>query len=141
MSKCLVTGGCGFIGSNLVDKLINDGHKVVVIDDLSATAHEQFYYNDKAQYFKEDICDYNSIRKLFNDIHYVFHLAAESRIQPTLENPIGAVRTNTLGTAIVLQCAKEAGVERVMYSSTSSAYGLANKPPLVEHIRTDCLNP
>jgi UDP-glucose 4-epimerase len=81
------------------------------------------------------------VRPLFENVQYVFHLAAESRIQPTLENPIGAVKTNTLGTATILQCAKEAGVKRVMYSSTSSAYGLKNTPPLSENMIEDCLNP
>lgn len=139
--EVIVTGGCGFIGSNLVDKLVDMGYSVTVIDDESATAHEQFYYNKKAKYFKYDICDYVNVRPLFDNVYYVFHLAAESRIQPTLENPIGAVKTNTLGTATVLQCAKEAGVRRVMYSSTSSAYGLKNKPPLKESMVEDCLNP
>ena len=139
--KCLVTGGSGFIGSNLVDKLIEMSYDVVVIDDESATAHDQFYYNPKAKYYKYDICDYENTRPIYNGVDYVFHLAAESRIQPTIENPVGAVRTNTLGTAIVLQCAREAGVKRLMNSSTSSAYGLANTPPLKESMPTDCLNP
>jgi UDP-glucose 4-epimerase len=141
MAKCLVTGGCGFIGSNLVDKLIELGHEVKVIDNLSATAHDQFYYNEIAHYYEFDICDYENTRPLYDGVDYVFHLAAESRIQPTLENPIGAVKTNTLGTATVLQCSKEAGVKRVMYSSTSSAYGLKNQTPLTESMRPDCLNP
>ena len=139
--KCLVTGGSGFIGSNLVDRLVELGYDVSVIDDESATAHDQFYYNKKARYYKYDICDYMDTRPLYDGVDYVFHLAAESRIQPTLENPIGAVRTNTLGTTTVLQCSKEAGVKRVMYSSTSSAYGLANHPPLSESMVPDCLNP
>jgi UDP-glucose 4-epimerase len=117
------------------------GYDVSVIDDESATAHERFYYNKKARYYKYDICDYVDVRPLFENVQYVFHLAAESRIQPTLENPIGAVKTNTLGTATILQCAKEAGVKRVMYSSTSSAYGLKNTPPLSENMIEDCLNP
>jgi UDP-glucose 4-epimerase len=139
--QVIVTGGCGFIGSNLVDKLVDLGYAVIVIDDESATAHDQFYYNKKAIYYKYDICDYANTRPLYENVMYVFHLAAESRIQPTLENPIGAVRTNTLGTATVLQCANEAGVKRVMYSSTSSAYGLKNDPPLKETMIEDCLNP
>jgi UDP-glucose 4-epimerase len=139
--KCLVTGGAGFIGSNLVDKLVELGYDVDVIDDESATAHDQFYYNSKAQYYKYDICDYVNTRHLYDGVDYVFHLAAESRIQPTIENPIGAVKTNTLGTATVLQCSREANVKRVMYSSTSSAYGLGNIPPLREDMPTDCLNP
>jgi UDP-glucose 4-epimerase len=139
--KCLVTGGCGFIGSNLVDKLVELKYDVVVIDDESATAHDQFYYNSKAKYYKYDINDYVNTRPLYDDVDYVFHLAAESRIQPTIENPIGAVKTNTLGTAMVLQCSREAKVKRVMYSSTSSAYGLKNTPPLSEDMTPDCLNP
>ena len=138
--KVLVTGGNGFIGSNLVDRLIEDGHQVVVIDDLSATCHDQFYYNDYATYYKNDISDYENTRVLYDGVDYVFHLAAESRIQPSLENPLQTVKTNTLGTATVLQCSREAGVQRVMYSSTSSAYGL-NTPPLHENMDDDCLNP
>ena len=136
----LVTGGNGFIGSNLVDRLIEDGHQVIVIDDLSATCHDQFYFNDRAKYYKSDISDYTNTRGLYDNIDYVFHLAAESRIQPALENPLQAVKTNTLGTATVLQCSREAGVKRVMYSSTSSAYG-RNEPPLREDMPDDCLNP
>ena len=71
----------------------------------------------------------------------VFHLAAESRIQPTLKNPILAAQVNTVGTCTVLQCSKEAGVRRVVYSSTSAAYGLANEIPNVEWMNNDCLNP
>jgi len=138
--KILVTGGCGFIGSNLVDRLISDGHQVVVIDDESAICHDQFYYNHRAFYYKNDISDYVNTRPLYDDVDFVFHLAAESRIQPALENPLQTVKTNTLGTATVLQCSREAGVKRVMYSSTSSAYGL-NTPPLHEEMDDDCLNP
>jgi len=137
----LVTGGAGFIGSNLVDELIKLGHKVIVIDNESSDASEEFYWNKLSDNHVLDICDYNSIRPLFNDVDVVFHLAAEARIQPTLTNPILAAKTNTLGTCIILQCAREAGVKRVIYSSTSSAYGLKNKIPNVETMQKDCLNP
>jgi len=139
--KSIVTGGAGFIGSNLVDKLIELGHEVIVIDNESANSNDQFYYNEKATYAVEDIADYEKTRPLYDNADYVFHLAAESRIQPTIENPILAVRTNVLGTATVLQCAREAGVKKVMYSSTSSGYGLVNTPPLNETMPDDCLNP
>ena len=128
--KCLVTGGAGFIGSNLVDALIQARFDVVVIDNESSDANEQFYWNDKAQNYKFDISEYEQIRTLFDNVDVVFLLAAEARIQPSIENPLLAVKTNVLGTATVLQCAREAGVKRVIYSSTSSAYGLKNKPPL-----------
>lgn len=138
--KSLVTGGAGFIGSNLVDKLLELGHEVVVIDNESSDAHESFYWNALAKNYKLDICDYEDVRPLFDGVDYVFHLAAEARIQPAILNPLKAVKTNSLGTATVLQCAREAGVKRVMYSSTSSAYGF-NSIPNHENQPDDCLNP
>lgn len=121
--KVIVTGGAGFIGSNLVDSLLELNHEVIVIDNESSTCHEHFYYNHKAHNYKLDICDYENIRPLFDGVDYVFHLAAEARIQPSLLNPILTLKTNALGTTTILQCAREANVKRVIYSSTSSAYG------------------
>ena len=139
--KSLVTGGAGFIGSNLVDRLLDLGHEVVVIDNEYSDAHDQFYWNDKAENYKYDICDYENTRPLYEGVDYVFHIAAEARIQPAIENPIRAVSINSVGTCTVLQCAREAGVRRVMYSSTSSAYGLKNELPNTESQPDDCLNP
>jgi UDP-glucose 4-epimerase len=141
MSKCLVTGGAGFIGSNLVDKLISFGHQVVVIDNESSVCNEQFYWNDKADNHKLDICDYERTRPLYEGVEYIFHLAAHSRIQVAMKNPIEAMNTNVVGTSTVLQCAREVKARRVIYSSTSSAYGLKNTPPLHEDMQEDCLNP
>ena len=139
MSKCLVTGGAGFIGSHLVEYLINMGHDVVCLDNESAN-NDQFYWHDQATGSTVDITDYNSVKKWMKNIDYVFHLAAESRLQPAIENPIEAVTKNCVGTTVVLQCAKEAGVKRVIYSTTSSGYG--NNPyPNVETQPDDCLNP
>ena len=137
----LVTGGAGFIGSTLVDRLIADGHAVTVIDNESSDANEQFYWNPAAKNYKYDINDYTMVRKLYEGVDTVFHLAAEARIQPCIEDPLKAVEANTLGTASVLQCARVCGVKRVIYSSTSSAYGLKNVSPLVETMPNDCLNP
>jgi UDP-glucose 4-epimerase len=138
--KSLVTGGAGFIGSHIVDRLIELGHEVVVIDNESAESNEQFYWNDKAQNYKYDIRDYENTRPLYEEVDYVFHLAAEARIQPAILNPIEAVSTNCVGTVTVLQCSREAGVKKVIYSSTSSGYGL-NQPPNHENHPDDCLNP
>lgn len=138
--KSLVTGGAGFIGSNLVDKLIELGHEVVVVDNEFSDAHEHFYWNAKADNYKLDIAEYNDTCSLYDGVDYVFHLAAEARIQPAILNPLEAVRINTLGTCTVLQCAKDAGVKRVIYSSTSSGYGM-NESPNVETQLDDCLNP
>ena len=137
--KSLVTGGAGFIGSNLVDALIELGHEVIVIDNESAESNGQFYWNNKAQNYKYDICDYEKTRPLYECVDYVFHLAAEARIQPAILNPIKAINTNCIGTATVLQCSREAGVKKVIYSSTSSGYGF-NESPNHENQRDDCLN-
>jgi UDP-glucose 4-epimerase len=139
--KSIVTGGAGFIGSHIVDKLIELGHEVIVIDNESSEVHDQFYHNDKASYHKMDIADYPGTRHLYEGVDYVFHLAAESRIQPAINNPLLCVHTNSYGTAVVLQCSRETGVKKVIYSSTSSAYGRKNTPPLNEEMPNDCLNP
>ncbi len=138
--RSLVTGGAGFIGSHLVDLLIERGHEVIVVDNESATLNKTFYWNVQAINHKVDIVDYHAIRPLFDGVDFVFHLAAESRLQPAILNPVEAVQKNVLGTTVVLQCAREAAVSRVIYSSTSSGYGL-NEPPNHEMQPDDCLNP
>ena len=137
----LVTGGAGFIGSNIVDRLLKDGHEVKVIDNESSDAHDHPYWNSNVHNYNWDINDYDKLKSITKDIDVIFHLAAESRIQPTIENPRLAVQTNVLGTCNILQAARENGVKRVVYSSTSSAYGLANPIPNKEDMRKDCLNP
>ena len=137
----IVTGGCGFIGSHIVDALLSRGHKVIVIDDCSAESNEEFYKNSDAVYIHQSINNFNAIQGIFKYVDNVFHLAAESRIQPTLERPQEACVTNFVGTANVLQACRDNNVSRVVYSSTSSSYGLKNKPPLEESMHRDCLNP
>jgi UDP-glucose 4-epimerase len=137
--KALVTGGAGFIGSHIVDKLIEMNYDVIVIDNESSNSNTQFYWNDKASNYKYDICDYEKTRPLYDNVDYVFHVAAKARIQATMLDPIETIRTNSLGTITVLQCSKEANIKRFIYSSTSSAYGL-NQVPNTETQTDDCLN-
>lgn len=139
--RTIVTGGQGFIGSHVVDRLVSLGHEVVVIDDNSAQCNEEFFVNPEAQYHKISICDYEKILPLFEGVSVVFHLAAESRIQPAILNPVYATQVNVVGTCNVLQAARASGVDRVVYSSTSAGYGLKNEPPLREDMPKDCLNP
>ena len=135
----LVTGGAGFIGSNLVDYLLERGHNVVCVDNESAD-NDKFHWNEDAWNVNVDITDYKALKNAFSNVDYCFHLAAEARLQPAINNPIDAVYRNCVGTTTVLQCAREAGVKRLVYSSTSSAYG--NNPyPNVETQPDDCLNP
>ena len=139
--RALVTGGAGFIGSNIVDELLNRGHEVIVIDNESAEENDRFYWNDKAENHKIDICDYEKIEPLFEGVDWVFHLAAQSRIQPAVKNPTRTVRVNCEGTTNILQASRMNKVKKVIYSSTSACYGLINEPPLHEDMTTDCLNP
>ena len=138
--KALVTGGAGFIGSHIVDRLLFDGHDVVVIDNESTDCHESFNWNDNAENYKYDICDYDKIEPLFKNVDRVFHLAAEARIQPAIQNPTLTTKTNVYGTCNVLQASRQNNVGRVMFSSTSASYGLKNKAPVREDMVPDCLN-
>ena len=138
-SVSLVTGAAGFIGSNLVDYLLDQGHSVVCVDNESAN-NEKFHWSDKAINVSGDITDYKFMKNVFTHVEYVFHLAAESRLQSAIQNPIQAVQKNCVGTTVMLQCAREVGVKRFVYSSTSSGYG-NNSYPNVETQPDDCLNP
>ena len=138
MTISLVTGGAGFIGSHIVEQLISLGHEVVVVDN-EYSDNENFYWRKDTYNVNIDITD-KALKNAFTNVDYVFHLAAEARIGPSIENPVNAVNINTLGTCNVLQCAREAGVKKVMYSSTSSGYGL-NTSPNIETQSDDCLNP
>ena len=139
--KVIVTGGCGFIGGHIVDRLVELQYDVVVIDDLSSTESEEFHFNDKASYYKLDISDIEKIDSLFENVQYVFHLAAESRIQPAILNPSRAYRVNVIGTLNILELSKKYNVKRVLYSSTSSVYGSDCNLPTSESNNIDCLNP
>ena len=138
--RSIVTGGAGFIGSHIVDRLINEGHEVLVIDDKSSMTHEQFYENEKADYVDYRVEDFYEIEPLFENTDYVFHLAAEVSIQSCIKNPIYAVSSNIQGTTSVLQAAKEHNVKRVVFSSSSSVYGLTDQLPTNEEAAINCLN-
>ena len=139
MTISLVTGGAGFIGSHIVEQLLNWGHMVVVVDN-EYSDNDNFHWRKDTLNIKADITDYEALKKAFTGVSYVFHLAAEARIGPAIENPVNAVNINTIGTCNVLQCAREFGVKKVLYSSTSSGYGM-NESPNVETQPDDCLNP
>lgn len=137
--KAIVTGGAGFIGSNLVDFLIDKEFEVIVIDNESSSSGE-FHWNSNARNFKLDIRNYQETKELYKNANIVYHLAAETRIQSAIANPIETLNNNTLGTCVVLQCAREMNVGRFVFSSTSAIYG-NNVVPNHESQVADCLNP
>lgn len=140
MPKSLVTGGAGFIGSNLVDALLGVGHDVVCVDNESSESNDVYHWNSRSENHKVDICDQGAMARIMAGVDFVFHLAAEARIGNTMKRPVKAFETNALGTAVVLDCALKNGVKRVVFSSTSSAYG-RNPSPNIETQPDDPLNP
>ena len=139
MTISIVTGGAGFIGSHIVEKLKQLDHMVVVIDN-EYSDNDNFHWRKDTLNVDIDITDYKGLKNAFTGADYVFHLAAEARIGPAIENPVNALNINTIGTCNVLQCAREVGAKKVLYSSTSSGYGL-NEAPNIETQPDDCLNP
>lgn len=124
---CLVTGGAGFIGSHLVDRLVNDGHTVRVIDNESAIANDTFYWNESAENLVADVLDYEATHHMYNDVDYIFHLAAQSRVQLSLNDPQGTIYNNVMTTSAVVRHAMRTGVKKILLASTSAIYG--NTPP------------
>src|SRR3989344_4279859 len=128
--KYIVTGGAGFIGSHLVDALIERGDEVVVIDNLYAGKKENV--NPKAKFHKIDIRAIDKLLKVFEGADGVFHLAAIPRVPISVEDPVTTNEVNAGGTVNVFSAAREAGVKRVVFASSSSVYGNQNRLPLVE---------
>ena len=141
MKKAIVTGGAGFIGSNLVDKLIEQGIEVTILDNLSTGKEENI--NPKAKFINCDISTASETDMLFyiNGADIVFHLAALARVQPSIEDPISFNEVNIKGTLNVLLAAHKAKVKRVVYSASSSCYGDATKFPTPEEHSTNPLSP
>jgi UDP-glucose 4-epimerase len=137
--KILVTGGAGFIGSNLVDKLIDEGYKVFIIDNLSSGKKENL--NKKAIFYKADICDLNKILPLFKGIDYVFHLAANPRVVFSVKNPIESHKVNVNGTLNVLYASYKNKVKRLIFASSAAVYGNIKKLPLKENMTPKPVSP
>lgn len=122
----LVTGGAGFIGSNLVDELLTQGMEVRVVDDLSEGKTENLVRwkgHPKFDFIKGSILDYDLMLKACDHVSCVFHLAADSRIQTGISDPRHSVEINVVGTSNVAEAARQSGVKRIVYSASSSAYG------------------
>ena len=136
--KTLVTGGAGFIGSNLVDKLIDDGHDVIIIDNLSTG--KQSNINPKAEFYNIDISEMNVRGKcsMFEGVDVVFHTAAKARVQPSIDNLLDFNNVNVNGTLNMLKACVDYGVKRFVFSSSSSVYGNVETTPTPE---THKLNP
>ncbi len=138
MSKLIVTGGAGFIGSHLTDELVRLGHEVVVIDNLMLGRKE--FINKKAKFYKKDIRDYKSLKKIFKNIEAVFHLAADPRLPISIADPLVTNDINVNGTLSVLWAAKENQIAKVVFSSSCAVYGL-EEPPFKEDTKVNPVSP
>ena len=145
MKNCLVTGGAGFIGSNLVDELVNRCEKVVVIDNQSSKSRDDYYFNDKAINFDFDLSDSANIESIKdilieNKIRYVFHMAADVSVQFCVENPQQSYSNNILSTLNMLEASRlSQRIDKFVFSSTSAIYGLTDKTSS-ESDPINCLN-
>ncbi|MBO6562219.1 MAG: GDP-mannose 4,6-dehydratase [Nisaea sp.] len=132
----VVTGGAGFIGSHMVDLLLSEGLHVRVVDNFVGGHRSNLEHHkgdENLEVFDADIRDMDSIRPAFDGARYVFHFAGIGDIVPSIERPIDYMATNVQGTVHVLECARAAGIEKLVYAASSSCYGLAETPTLETH--------
>ncbi len=140
--KSIVTGGAGFIGSNLVDRLVEEGHKVIVIDNFVSGKKDNLSHHSKknVKIIKSDISN-NKLYKHFKGVNYVFHLAGLAEIVPSIENPRKYFINNTLGTLNILEAAKQVKIKKFIYAASSSCYGTPKKIPTKETDKIDTKHP
>lgn len=135
MAKALVTGGAGFIGSHLVERLLHDGDEVTVLDNYSTGRPaniELFKSEKKFRFYQRDISDFNSIKEIFSSIEIVYHIAGLADIIPSIQRPLDYFLSNVDGTVNVMEAARLAGTQRVVYAASSSCYGIPDIFPTPE---------
>lgn len=133
--RALVTGGAGFIGSHLVDRLLHEGCEVTVLDNFS-TGHagnlQHCLDTDRLKFFEADVRNKDAILPYFDGVTWVFHLAALADIVPSIQQPLGYLRAGVDATVAVLEASRAAGVERFVYAASSSCYGIPDSYPTSE---------
>lgn len=139
--KTLVTGGAGFIGSNLVDALLLKGHEVLIIDDLSTGKRKNL--NPQAKHYEVALhkASVEELAEILEGVQVVYHTAALARVQPSIQDPVRYNEANVTAIVHLLTACVRAGVKRVVYSASSSAYGNATIFPTPETHSTDSLSP
>ena len=133
--KCFVTGGAGFIGSHLVDRLLGLGHDVISYDNLSTGFQEFLENTNKYQNFKlirGDLLDFKTLNKSMSDCDFIFHLAANADVRFGTSHPDKDLRQNTFATLNVLEAMRSNGINKIAFSSTGSVYGEASIVPTPE---------
>ena len=139
--KALVTGGAGFIGSHIVDRLLQDGHQVIVLDDLSTGHRENLAENDKLEIIEGDIRDFNTVNECMQGVDWVFHKAAVASVPKTVNDPIGSSAVNYQGSLHVLEAARQNKTKRVVFASSAALYGDEPTLPKLETMLPVTLSP
>lgn len=140
--RYLVTGGAGFIGSNIVDEIVRRGHEVVVLDDLSAGKQANLAsVSGKIDFRVGSITDLSTVQSACQGVDYIIHLAARTSVPRSVKDPLETNRINIDGTLNVLVAARDAKVRRVVYAASSSAYGETPTLPKVETMRPEPISP
>ena len=135
MATYLVTGGCGFIGSNIVEHLVNTGETVRVLDDLSTGKRENLSgFKDRVELIEGSLLDTCAVKRAVGGMDYVLHQAALPSVQRSVEDQITSNRVNVDGMVILLNESRLAGVKRVVYAASSSAYGDQQAPVKTEKL-------
>jgi UDP-glucose 4-epimerase len=133
--KALVTGGAGFIGSHLVDRLLEDGHEVTVLDNLSTGRLENLTHLEginQLHVHQVDVADWEAVQLYTNDVDWIFHLAGLADIVPSIQRPMDYFRSNVDGTVNMLEAARLAGIKKFVYAASSSCYGIPDIYPTPE---------
>ncbi len=133
MSKVLVTGGAGFIGSHTVDLLLKKGYEVIILDNLVFGTQENI--NKKAKFIHADLLDINRLQKKLKDINLVMHTAAQISVTDSIKNPINDLNNNLLGTLKLLEFCRKNDVEKFIFSSSAAVYGISPPLPVKEDFR------
>ncbi len=141
--KSIITGGAGFIGSNLVDHLINIGHKVVVLDNFVSGKKSNLAQHKKKdlKIVKIDISKGKNLAKYFKGADYIFHLAALAQIIPSIKNPKKYYKNNVIGTLNVVEGAKKVKIKKLIYAASASCYGTPKSFPTSEKDKIDLRHP
>ncbi len=133
--RSVVTGGAGFIGSHLVDRLLSDGHEVIVLDNLSTGRLDnlaQVKDMPRFHFHQVDIAEWGAVQPYVESVDWVFHLAALADIVPSIQKPLKYYQSNVDGTVNMLEAARQAGVKRFIYVASSSCYGIPDVFPTPE---------
>ena len=142
--KCLITGGAGFVGSHIAERLLGDGHDVIVLDNLASGRRENLATmaaNPALVLHEIDIADFAAASPYFKDVDWVFHVAALADVVPSIEQPMKYHHSNVDGTMATLEASRQAGVKRLVYMASSSCYGLPDIFPTPETAAINTMYP